>query len=136
MIWPLITVVFMAPPPEPLAGKLRAAIWADVELNGMIGNGNQVASEWLNYWNDRSGAPNLHIVELQCHGGNRVQECRFSLLREGGTISEHGKQIADRIYCRTKLRRTANGDDWEVPHRPPPPKGGHSRTTMTCAWAG
>lgn len=47
----------MATPEEPLAGKLRAAIWDDLQLNGMIGNGNEVAGQWMNFWGYGDDAP-------------------------------------------------------------------------------
>lgn len=136
LIGAMAAATLMAPPPEPLAGKLRAAIWHDVELNGMVDNGNEVAYEWLNYWGDANTAPTLHLLDLQCRGGGHAQDCRFTLVREGGPIVGRVERIPDRIDCRAKLRRIKGEVGWEVPHRPPSHKGGHSRTTMTCGWAG
>ena len=130
----LAAVAAMTPPAEPLAGKLRTAIWHDVERNGAIGNGNLVAYDWLNYWSDAATAPTLHLLDLRCSGKRTTQNCRFDLLREGGPISVRGQRIPDRISCTAKLRLAKGESDWEVPHLPPSPKGGHSRTTMTCAW--
>jgi hypothetical protein len=125
----------MAPPAEPLAGQLRAAIWADVQLNGAIGNGNGVAWQWMNFWGYRDDAPLLRLSGLVCRGDATMQHCRFNLLREGGVIQVDGRPVSDRIHCEAPIRRYGERDrEWAIPHRPPRPGGGHSRTTMRCAW--
>ena len=43
----------LAPPPEPLKTQLQSAIWADLELNALIGSGNWLASLWYNAGNAR-----------------------------------------------------------------------------------
>lgn len=126
----------MAPPPEPLAGQLRAAIWEDLRLNGMIGNGNEVASRWMNFWGSADDPPTLRILELACRGDDTSQLCQFDLLREGGTIVVDGRSVPDRIECEATIRRSREGEDhWGIPHLPPGPQGGHSRTTLRCEWA-
>jgi hypothetical protein len=133
----LFAATQMAPPPEPLAGKIRAAIWGDLELNGMIGNGNEVAWRWMNYFGSPNNAPRLHILGLVCRGGNDKQHCRFEMLREGGAIVVDGRQTPDRIRCSTTIRPAPDENrEWSIPHLPPGPSGGHSRTTMKCRWAG
>jgi len=125
----------MAPPAEPRAGQLRAAIWDDLQLNGMIGNGNEVASLWMNFWGYADDPPLLHILDLACRGSEMVQRCRFDLLREGGAIVVDGRTVPDRIRCRAMIRRTRDGEgEWAIPHLPPNPGGGHSRTTLRCEW--
>jgi hypothetical protein len=125
----------MAAPVEPLLSELRGAIWADLQLNGMIGNGNEVAALWLDYWGSENEGRPLHILDLVCHGNNTAQRCRFDMLREGGTITVDGKSVPDRIRCRAAILRDEEGN-WHIPHVPPNPRsGGHSRTTLRCKWA-
>lgn len=131
-----LAVVQMSPPPEPLAGRLRATIWDDLILNGAIGNGNEVAGRWMNYWGGGSDPPMLRILDLVCHGDAAVQHCRFGLLREGGVILVDGEQVPDRLTCSAPLERSAEEESgWNIPHMPPPAGGGHSLTTLECDWA-
>lgn len=130
----LLAASRMSPPAEPLAGQLRAAIWGDLQTNGMIGNGNAVAGLWMNFgYSD--DAPALRMTRLVCRGDRATQHCRFNLLREGGVIQVDGRPVSDRIHCEAPIRRSGEPDrEWAIPHRRPSPRGGHSRTTMRCAW--
>jgi hypothetical protein len=133
----LLAAAQMAPPAEPLGGELRGAIWADLRLNGVIGNGEKVAWRWMNFLGSARDAPLLHILDLACRGNARVQRCAFELLRDGGTVVAFGYAVPDRIRCRATLRRSRGGArEWSVPHLPPGPHGGHSRTTLRCNWVG
>jgi hypothetical protein len=124
----------MAPPAEPLTGKLRGAIWNDLETNGMIGNGNEIAWLWMNFWGYRDDAPMLRMSGLVCRGNATRQHCRFNLLREGGVIQFDGRPVSDRIHCEAPFRRYGAPGEWGIPHLPPRPGGGHSTTTMQCHW--
>lgn len=122
-------------PVEPLAGQLRAAIWKDIEANGIIGNGNEVARLWLNYYGRDETASTLSVLDLACQGGQQAQRCSFTLFRAGGPIVEGGRSIGDRINCTARFRLMKADRAWEIPHLPPIPTGGHSRTIMKCEWA-
>src|SRR5437868_4464242 len=69
----LLAATQMTPPTEPLAGKLRAAIWDDLQTNGMIGNGNEVAWQWMNFWGYGEDAPELRMSGLVCRGDRATQ---------------------------------------------------------------
>ena len=122
----LATAPLSAPADTP-AGKLRAAIWYDLQVNALIGNGNQLASLWYNAGSETT--PNLHIRELRCDGGDTVQHCSFALLREGGATKVLGEDAPDKLACDAILTRAKNG--WAVKHTPPH-GAGHSQTTMQC----
>jgi hypothetical protein len=70
-----------------------------------------------------------------CQGGQQAQRCSFTLLRADGPIVEGGRPIGDRINCTARFRLAKADQAWEIPHLPPLPKGGHSRTIMKCDWA-
>lgn len=117
----------LAPASEPLKGRLQSAIWADLQLNGMIGNGNWLASLW---YNAGSGtAPDLHIVELRCLRGRSGQRCSFELFRDGGPAVVLGETAPDKLTCVALFARTKEG--WSVVHTSPR-KAGHSQTSMRC----
>jgi len=116
-----------APPPESLAGELRAAIWHDLGVNAMIGNGNWIASLWYRAGSEDAG--DLHIEELACRGLDAARECRFNLLRDGG-VKEVSRDVPapDRLTCTARLVRHA--DAWAVEHAPV--RAGHGQTSMHC----
>lgn len=118
---------FLTPPSEPLKGQLQSAIWADLELNAMIGNGNLLASLWYNAGSDT--ASDLHIRELTCSQGGSAQRCSFLLYRDSGPKTAMGETAPDALVCVAKFNRT--GDRWSVLHTPPR-KVGHSQTSMRC----
>lgn len=105
-------------------------------MNGMIGNGNDVASDWMNLWGSGDHPPLLRLLDLTCAGDGRAQHCRFDLLREGGPIVAQGRRIPDRIECSAPIKPSPGAEGtWGIPHLRPGPDGGHSRTTMKCRWA-
>ena len=117
----------LTPPSEPLKGQLQSAIWADLQLNGMIGNGNRLASLWYNAGSDT--VSDLHIRELTCLQVGSVQRCSFALYRDGGPKKVMGETAPDALMCLADFRRIDGG--WSVSHTPPR-KVGHSRTSMQC----
>ena len=117
----------LAPPSEPLKKQLQSAIWADLQLNGMIGSGNWLASLW--YDAGSGTAPDLHIVELRCLQGRSGQRCSFELVRDGGPTMVLGETAPDKLTCVARFARTKEG--WSVVHTPPR-KAGHSQTSMQC----
>lgn len=114
-------------PADSTAGNLRAAIWYDLQVNAMIGNGNWLASLWYNAGSGTT--PDLHIRELRCDGGDTAQRCSFELLRDGGVTKVLGEDAPDRLACKAIFTRAKDG--WAVKHTPPH-GAGHSRTTMQC----
>jgi hypothetical protein len=117
----------LTPPTEPLKGQLQSAIWADLQLNAMIGNGNWLASLWYNAGSDT--ASNLHIRELTCSQDGSVQRCSFSLHRDGGPKEVMGEIAPDALICLADFGRTEDG--WSISHTLPH-RVGHSQTSMRC----
>ena len=122
----------MAPPEEKVAGELFAAIWADLQSNAIIGNGNELAALWAKAGSEQEKAPQLHIEDLLCTDGDRRLRCRFGLLRDGGDATYLGKAAPDRLACFANFRRADVNDRWAIPRLPPGPNGGHSRITIEC----
>lgn len=120
----------MVAPPEPVAGQLNAAIWSDLQLNAMIGNGNWIASLWYNAGDGSS--PDLHIRDLECRKRGPGMECAFELVRDGGTRTVAGEPAPDRLSCTAFFIRAEDRRGWAVMHTPPK-RVGHSRTSMACA---
>jgi hypothetical protein len=114
-------------PTEPLKGQLQAAIWADLQLNAMIGNGNWLASLWYNAGSDT--ASDLHIRELTCSKDGSVQRCSFALHRDSGPKEVMGETAPDALICLADFGKT--DDEWSISHTPPH-KVGHSQTSMRC----
>jgi hypothetical protein len=129
MLLALLATAPLSPPAEATAGKLRAAIWSDLLLNGVIGNGNRLASLWYNAGNETTR--NLHVQDLRCHGGDAAQHCSFALLRDGGLAKVLGEDAPDKLACDAAFIRSKVGDGWEVKHIPPH-RAGHSQTMMRC----
>lgn len=119
----------LAPPLEPVKGQLQAAIWADLQMNAMIGNGNWLASLWYNAGSD--AGPDLHIHELQCAKNNSEQRCSFVLFRDGGPVMALGEAAPDKLACVASFTHQRDGDSWSVVHMPPR-RNGHTQTTMEC----
>lgn len=117
----------LAPPPEPLRTQLQSAIWVDLELNALIGNGNWSASLWYNA--ESGGSPDLHIIGLRCLQARSEQRCSFELVRNGGPVAALGEVAPDKLACVARFART--NEAWSVIHMPPR-KAGHSRTSMRC----
>lgn len=127
----LLAAAPLIPPAEPLAGQIRAAIWYDLQVNAMIGNGNWLGSLWYNAGS--SERPNLHIQALRCRGRNAVIRCAFRLFRDGGPVITvfNGEVAPDTLDCNARFVRAVGEDGWRVRHIPPR-RGGHSRTAMRC----
>lgn len=117
---------------EPLAGDLRSAIWSDLQLNAMIGNGNWIASLWYNAGADNPDSPDLHLTDLECKSSKRLYTCSFSLIRDGGVKMAFNQEAPDKLSCHAVFVPEVDGEGWSVRHLPPSPQGGHSQTTMTC----
>lgn len=117
----------LTPPSVPLKGELQAAIWADLQLNAMIGSGNWLAALWYNA--PLGDGQNLHVADLLCGKHHAGQRCLFTLLRDGGPSMVLGQAAPDKLVC--DARFTHRRDGWAVVHTPP--RGhGHSQTTMEC----
>ena len=129
MLTLLLTAVAasLTPPNEPLKGQLQSAIWADLQMNAMIGNGNWLASLWYNAGSET--ASDLHIRELTCAQDGSVQRCSFALRRDGGPKEVMGETAPDALICLADFGRTDDG--WSISHTPPH-KVGHSQTSMRC----
>ena len=123
-----LTASTLAQPAESLAGPIREAIWYDLQVNAMIGNGNWLASLW---YNAGESASDLHIQDLSCRGRSNKYWCTFTLFRDGGVKMIFREQAPDRITCNAIFVRLDNGIDWAIKHRRPRTSG-HSRTTMQC----
>lgn len=127
----LLAAASLAPPQEPLAGQIRAAIWNDLQLNAMIGNGNWIASLWYNASDGDAGAPDLHILDLTCGRVRKGYRCSFSLVRDGGQRMVMNEIAPDHLDCTASFVRENEADRWMVRHYPPR-HSGHSRTDMRC----
>jgi hypothetical protein len=125
----LLTTTPSSPPVEEVASQLRSAIWSDLQLNGMIGNGNWLASLWYNAGSPTS--PNLHIQDLRCDGRDAPQHCSFTLFRDGGVVKVLGEDAPDKLVCDATFIGSPDEGGWAIKHVPPH-RAGHSQTTMTC----
>ena len=119
--------VMASAPPEPLKGQLHSAIWKDLQLNAMIGNGNWPASLWYQAGSDT--APDLHIQYLICTKRGSRQRCSFTLQRDGGPKRVLGEAAPAELACFATF--ASDGEGWSVVHTPPH-RAGHSMTTMRC----
>lgn len=117
---------------EKVVGQRYAAIWADLYLNAMIGNGNKLAWLWSNAGSDDPDARDHHIRALACHSYADHDRCTFILLRDGGVATAFGEPAPDRLSCEAVFRRFAIPIRFGIKHLPPARGGGHSRTTMRC----
>ncbi|HYG29328.1 MAG TPA: hypothetical protein VD887_03845 [Allosphingosinicella sp.] len=122
----------MTPPSQPLARRLYGAIWDDLQLNAMIGNGNRIAALWYQAGADGTTHPLLHILDLRCRGRGTRRVCHFTLFREGGGATYLGEPAPDRLACTARFRRSRT--IWGIEHIPPT-RGGHSQTAMRCEGA-
>lgn len=132
MLSVLATIILAASniPDEAALRAFRGAIWADLERNAMIGNGNRLASLWYN--SGSSDRPDLHIQNLSCDLRLKRYRCSFVLFRDGGATTVLGQRAPDTLRCRAKLEADAEEiGSWKVEHLPPQ-GGSHSRTSMIC----
>ncbi|MBO9695624.1 MAG: hypothetical protein J7499_05450 [Sphingopyxis sp.] len=132
MILPLL-LMFVAPPEAPC--EYCAAIFDDVRLNAMIGNGNlEVSSEWAG---GRHGDDvSIRIEDLNCPESRKRRKCSFTLRR---MLIRNGIEAADptlpeRLRCMAMVKWFDSGGDagWGVEHSPPRRDRGHSTRSMTC----
>lgn len=128
----LASAATLLAPAEPLAGELRAAIWSDLQLNAMIGNGNWSASLWYNAGTEGSATSDLHIQNLVCRSHTQRHHCAFTLFRDGGVKTIFGETAPDQLACEATFVVPRYGGGWSVKHSPPR-RVGHSRTTMVCS---
>jgi hypothetical protein len=123
--------------PTTLANEdAHTAIWNDVFLNAMIGNGNnEVTYDWIE-GAGLSNKPTIKIEGLNCQARNHDQYCRFDLVRvPSSAVAELTPALVSRLACRARLRLNDDGEPgWTVVHLPPR-HSGHSRTTMSCRTA-
>ncbi|WP_288410992.1 hypothetical protein [uncultured Sphingomonas sp.] len=131
LILTLLAATGLTVPDEPLAGRLHAAIWDDLQRNAMIGSGNVLAASWYEAGQDERPAPRLHIQALDCFETKVGQRCSFTLWREGGARRVPGGLAPDRLSCRAQFVRSPESEGWSVLHRLPR-RAGHSRTDMRC----
>jgi hypothetical protein len=116
------------------AQQAFAAIWHDVELNALIGNGNSLVSlKWYAGF-DLDHRPTLKIEDLVCKERRTGQRCRFQLHRVAHELAQQeDKDQPARLNCTADFERSPEDESgWEVVHYPPPRRKGHSRTTMKC----
>jgi hypothetical protein len=120
-------------PDEALAREIYTAIWQDLQLNAVIGNGNWIASLWYNASSGDQSSPDLHIKRLLCQPQGPGYSCSFTLLRDGVVVRVFGEEAPDQLSCKATLIPSddENGEALEVKHTPPR-HGGHSQTTMRC----
>jgi hypothetical protein len=119
--------VSLSPIVDPEIGGIYSAIWADLQQNALIGNGNWRASLWYNASSGNS--PDLHIQQLKCTKTGSGQRCAFVLFRDGGPATALGESAPDKLNCKAVFAR--ENDGWSVVHTPPRRKG-HSNTSMKC----
>ena len=127
----LLVAMPFTSPVEPLVGQLRAAIWYDLQVDSMIGNGNWLGSLWYSAGSDNPKAPNLHIQDLRCRSGGETYGCLFTLFRDGGVSTVLGDKAPDKLECKATFVRVKDEEGWSVKHIPPR-RTGHSQTTMRC----
>jgi hypothetical protein len=114
-------------PLEPLRGQLQSAIWADLQLNAMIDNGNWSALLWYQAGNDTTS--DLHIEKLACAKTRSGHRCTFDLNRDGGPKMVLNEPVPENLACVAVFALRSDG--WSVVHTPPR-RGGHSKTSMRC----
>ncbi|WP_298287251.1 hypothetical protein, partial [Novosphingobium sp.] len=119
LILTIMAAASLSPPEEPLAGQLRAAIWNDLQLNAMIGNGNWLASLWYNAGQEDAKTPDLHILDMSCRSNREGHRCSFALLRDGGVRMAFSEAAPDRLNCTAQFVRQEKSNGWMVKHRPP-----------------
>ena len=127
----ILAVAASAPPTEPVAGQLRAAIWHDLQVNAMIGNGDWVSSLWYNAGIEDPKAADLHIQDLACRVRTDGYLCSFTLFRDGGVKAVLGERAPDELTCNATFVPAKDDKGWTIKHVPPR-RTGHSQSTMRC----
>ena len=141
MILAMIAAAALAPvQATPALPELYAAIWNDLMLNGMIGNGNDIAGGDWYLGHDVDHPPTIRISDVRCWRLFSQRNCRFVLTRRpnpGSTMPVEDAAEHSQLACRATFyreRREGSGQRvWEVLHFPPDERhGGHSVTSMRC----
>ena len=130
----LLAATALAASPAPDQDQIRAAIFDDVQLNALVGNGNTLVSGgWVMGYQHEATAPQIQIRDLDCTDGATDARCDFVLARLSMPTIDiwTGKPVPLLVKCKARLVKEAEGA-WSVAHTPSPASGGHSRTTMTC----
>jgi hypothetical protein len=140
MILAMIAAALAPVPASPALPELYAAIWNDLMLNGMIGNGNDIAAgDW--YWgHDTDHPPTMRISDVRCRRLLGQRNCRFLLTRTpdpGSTRPAEDAAEHAQLACRAAFYRQRGESGrqraWKVLHFPPDERyGGHSVTSMRC----
>lgn len=144
MILAMIAAALAPAQASPALPELYAAIWYDLSLNGMIGNGNEVAGGDWYLGHDTDHPPTMRISDLRCRRLLAQRNCRFLLTRTPDPASTRPAEDAAehaRLACRAAFyrHRVEGGRPraWRVLHFPPDERrGGHSVTSMRCRAAG
>ncbi|HYD37459.1 MAG TPA: hypothetical protein VEA60_07590 [Allosphingosinicella sp.] len=113
----LLSAAVPAPPAEPLAGRLRAAVWKDLGLNALLDGGNWIGARWYDAVPDAENSPDLLVRDLACRGRGRPR-CAFTLARSGGPAPGTADEPPRRLACEARFAR--DGAGWLVRHRPAP----------------
>jgi hypothetical protein len=134
----LLAAALTSKPAPPTNPEAYGAIFDDLTMHALIGNSARgLNSEWI-MGHDTDHPPELRIAALRCRTHADRAHCRFELIRK---VDDHSAElVADRagpprLLCHAELRFSADGDGgpaWGVHHKPPLPRGGHSRTTLGC----
>lgn len=131
MIASLLLMLAVSPMKEPEAPcQYCAAIFDDVRLNAMIGNGNvEVSNEWAA--GGDGDDVSIKIEEINCNDGRARRKCSFTLRRvlTRNGIAATDPSLPERLQCTATLKRL--DDRWGVEHSTPR-RVGHSRTSMKC----
>ncbi len=129
----LAMILMFAATPAPTSDQLHSAIWHDLYLNAMIGNGNEAVTMRWHFGHDQELLPTLQIVDLSCKGQGASRRCAFDLSRTPHPEVTDPADLAEarRLTCvaRLSLESTRGGPVWQVVHTP---GKGHSRTTLQC----
>lgn len=131
-LFAFLAAIASAPPPEDTTREVHGAIWSDLQLNALIGNGNWVGSLWYNASRGNADTPDLHIHDLTCRPKDSGYRCSFGLFRDGGVVTVLGEDAPARLSCKATFERQDGEAGLAVKHLPPPRGGGHSQTTMKC----
>ena len=123
----------------PSDSEIRNALFNDLVVNAMIGNGNDEA-DWDWYLGpDHRNPPRIEISDLRCRPLFHQRVCRLLLSRTPNPASQEPEAEtaqAPRLRCSATLQRERQNDGrrvWKVLHFPPDERwGGHSRTSMHC----
>ena len=132
----LLAATALAASPAPDQDQIHAAIFRDVQLNALVGNGNALISGgWTMGYQHEATAPQIQIRNLDCTDGATGARCDFVLARLSKPTIDiwTGKPVPLLVKCKARLAKAPDAEGgWSVVHTAPPAHGGHSRTTMSC----